>query len=115
MCLAFVGVGIVLFPQNSLFWIASSSQIYQHVREGLGLVLLVQFVTRPPRHVWVRILSGSIAIAVGIWVVEATYSNQMLLLDSLSFLAASIVIGFTALERRINTRRVWSSDNNAVA
>jgi hypothetical protein len=115
MCLVFVGFGVVLFPQNSVFWLASGSSMYQHIRELLALVLVVQLVTRPPRHVWVRILAGAVAIGVGIWSIQATYSNQMLLLDSLSFLASSIAIGVTALERKPKMLEQLASDYKMLA
>jgi hypothetical protein len=115
MCLVFLGFGVVLYPQNSVFWLASGSSMYQHVRELLALVLVVQLVTRPPRHVWVRLLSGAIAVTTGIWAIEATYASQMPLLDSLSFLGASIAIGVTALERKPKTLRQLSLDYKALA
>lgn len=113
--LVFLSVATTLFPQNTIFWLASSASMYQHLRELLAFVLVLQLATRPPRHVWARILSGAIALAVGVWVVEATYAYQMLGLDSLSLLGASIAIGVTALERKIITPSAWLSGNKILA
>ena len=99
--LVFLSGSVALFPQNPMFLLASTSSIYQHVRELLSFILLLQLVTRPPRHVWIRVLSGTIALASGIWTIDATYLGQILPLDSLAFLGASIAIGVTALEHRI--------------
>ena len=62
----------------------------------------MQLTTSPPRHMWFRVISGAIAIAVGAWAIEATYYNQMLSLDTLSFLGTSVAIGVSALEHKAN-------------
>ena len=83
-----------------MFWLASTMPAYQYLRESLAFILVMQLTTRPPRHMWFRIISGTIAIALAIWSVQETYNNQMPLLDSLSFLATSVAIGVSALEHR---------------
>lgn len=98
-----------------MFLFASTSSTYQNVREVLAFVLIMQLVTRPPRHAWIRVLSGSIALAAVIWTIDATYTGQMLPLDSLAFLGASIAIGVTALERRVITPTTWLAGNKALA
>ena len=62
----------------------------------------MQLTTRPPRYMWFRLLSGSLAIAFTIWTVQQTLNYNMQLLDSLSFLAASIAIGVSALEHNVS-------------
>jgi hypothetical protein len=84
--------------------------MYQYVRELLALVLMLQLITRPPRHVWFRIIAGAIALSVGIWTVEATYSYHMMFLDALCFMSASLAIGVTALERKANPLGVISTN-----
>ena len=113
--LVFLSVSAALSPQNLMFLFASTSSTYQHVRELLAFVLMMQLVTRPPRHVWIRVLSGTMALAAGIWTIDATYFGQMLALDSLAFLGASIAIGVTALERRIIPPSTWLAGNKAFA
>jgi len=113
--LVFLSVSAALFPQNLMFLFASASSTYQHIRELLAFVLILQLVTRPPRHAWIRVLSGTIALAAGIWAIDATYIGQMLLLDSLAFLGASIAIGVAALERRIITPTTWLVGNKVLA
>ncbi|HVC36318.1 MAG TPA: hypothetical protein VNE40_02630 [Candidatus Dormibacteraeota bacterium] len=112
--IVFLSVGAVLYPQNPIFLLASTNSIYQHVRELLAFVLILQLVTRPPRHVWIRVLSGTIALSAIIWTIDATYVGQMLPLDILAFLGASIAIGVTAIERRIITPTTWLAGNKVL-
>jgi hypothetical protein len=100
--LVFLSVGTFLYTQNPIFWLASGAPIYQYLRVLLSLVLVMQLTTHPPRHLWFRIVSGAIAAAVGIWAVESTYYNNMLSLDTLSLLGASIAIGISAIEHKAN-------------
>jgi hypothetical protein len=102
VCLVFLSIGTLLFTQNPLFWLASAMPAYQYIREFLAFILVMQLTTRPPRHMWFRIISGAIAIALAIWCFQETYNNHMLVFDSLSFLAASVAIGISALEHRVS-------------
>ena len=113
--LAILSVGTALFPQNPDFWLASGGSMYQYIRGLVALVAVLQLTTRPPRHVWLRIVSGAIALAVGIWAIEATYSDHMLILDSLCFISASVAIGVTALERKANVLSVIFSTKESFA
>jgi hypothetical protein len=115
VCLAILSIGTGLFPQNPDFWLASGASTYQHIRELLAVVLTLQLITRPPRHIWLRMLSGAVAVTVGVWSIEATYANHMLLFDTLCFLSASVAIGVTALERKAATLGVLSSNKKAFA
>lgn len=114
VCLAILYFGTAFFGQSPAFWLASSASSYQHVREMLALVLVLQLTTRPPRHIWFRILSGTVALAVGTWAIEATYSNQMMFLDTLCFVGAAIAIGVTALERKTNVSLAIMPTNKAL-
>ena len=102
VCLVFVSIGIFIFPQNPMFWLASATPLYQYIRGFFAFILLMQLTTSPPRHIWFRIISGVTALVLAIWCIGETYNNQMQLLDSLSFLGAAIAIGVSAIERRAN-------------
>ena len=102
LSLIVVGVGTTVAPNNPLFWLASNNAAFQHVRILVGLLLAIQLVTRPPRHVWFRIMAGSIAVFTGIWAVQQTYNYHMQLLDSLAFLSAACGVFATALERNVS-------------
>jgi hypothetical protein len=120
LVLALVGLIILFFgtsllPQNPDFWLASGGSMYQYMRGLLALVVVLQLTTRPPRHVWLRLVSGVIALAVGIWTIEATYSDHMLILDTLCFISASVAIGVTALERKANVLGVIFSNKESFA
>jgi hypothetical protein len=101
MAMAIVGFGVMLAPQSSLFWLATSGPMYQHVRIIIATVLAIQLVTNPPRHVWFRILAGSLALITGGWVIQQTSSYHMQLLDTFAFLSASFGIFATTLERSV--------------
>jgi hypothetical protein len=62
------------------------------------LILALQIATRPPRHLWLRALAGSLAITVSAWALRETYAYHMQILDTMAFLAAAISTGVTALE-----------------
>ena len=94
-------LGTSFAPQNPDFWLASSASMYQHIREVVALVLALQLVTQPPRHIGLRLIAGTIAIGVGVWALEATYTSSMPLLDTFSFLGSAFAIVAAALERRI--------------
>lgn len=98
--LAMMSIGASVSPQNPMFLLASVTATYQHIREVLIAVLAIQFVTRPPRHVWFRILAGLIATVATVWTIQQTYSYHMQLFDALSILGASVAIIITALERK---------------
>ncbi|MEO7364641.1 MAG: hypothetical protein ABIV43_04030 [Candidatus Saccharimonadales bacterium] len=98
-CLTFVGIGTFLSPDSSLFYMASSEDNYQRLRIAIGIVIGVQLLTRPPRHVWFRVIAGSLAVATGFWAVQETYNYHMQLLDVMAFLSASCAMFATALER----------------
>jgi len=105
--LLIMSIGASVAPQNPIFWLASVTATYQHIREVLIGILLIQFVTRPPRHTWFRLLTGSATIATMSWVIQQTYNYHMLPLDSLSILGASIAIVITSLERKANKTTMY--------
>ena len=101
--LLLLGVGTTFYPGDPVFWLASGSSAYQHIREILSFVLVLQLLTRPPRHLLFRLLAGVLALAAGSWTIEATYASHMAIFDSLCFLSAAFAIGITALERKAVT------------
>lgn len=98
ICLVLLTVGTTLFPNYPVFWLASNASIYEYARIALSLVLIGQFITRPPRHLFFRLIAGLLAVFVGVWVVEATYYSHMMFLDSVSLMATAFAIAITALE-----------------
>ncbi len=98
VCLVLISVGTLLSPQSPLFWLASPSTDYQDVRLLLAIILVLQLATRPPRHLWFRVVSGMIASLVGFWAINQTSSIQMLALDSFSIFGACLAILVTSLE-----------------
>lgn len=101
---SFLAIGTNLAPNSPVFWLASAVSTYQIVRIGLVVLLLAQLLTRPPRHVILRFLTGAMAMAVGIWTLQQTYLYQMPALDTLAFMTASLAMGITALERQFTLR-----------
>jgi hypothetical protein len=112
VCLGILAIGTTLFAQSPAFWLATGSSTDQYIRAALMLVLAVQLITEPPRHVLFRILSGLLSIAVGVWSLEATYANHMPFLDTMSFMIAAIAIGITALERQTDAAGTASGSTN---
>lgn len=103
LSLIFTGIGTIVAPNDSMFWLATNSAVFQHVRVLIGMLLAIQLVTRPPRHLWFRILAGSIAAFTAAWAIQQTYSYHMQLLDTLAFLGAACAVFATSLERNLNT------------
>lgn len=99
--LIFLIIGTSLYPDNPLFWLATSSLNFQIIRFGLLLILLLQFVTEPPRKRVFRAISAMVAVSVASWTLQATYANHMMLLDALCFLGTSVAVGLVALERQL--------------
>ena len=96
--LLIMSIGASIAQHNPVFMLASVTASYQQIRVVLVVVLKILFVTRPPRHVWIRAISGFIAIMAVVWTNQQTYSHQMLPLDILSILGTSIAIKVAALE-----------------
>lgn len=100
LSIVFIGVGAIMFPNNPVFWLTSSSHTFQLVRVTLAVLLFVQLITKPPRHIWFRITAASLGIIFGVWTIRLTASYDMPFLDTLAFLSASLAVFTTSLERR---------------
>jgi hypothetical protein len=98
LSLCLLAYGTAYYPDYAAFWLASGEPTYQIVRLLLAGALLVQFATNPPRNIYFRLLCGFIAISAASWAIQQSLGFQMLYLDTLSFLGASVATGITALE-----------------
>ncbi len=106
--LTLLSVGTTTAPDNSAFWLASGSMFYQAIRDVLGLVLIIQLLTTPPRQVWFRLLTGAASISTFVWVVYETYMFRMFALDGLAFMTAAIAIAIAALEQPMRIESIKS-------
>jgi hypothetical protein len=86
LALLFVGIGTALMPNNPMLWLASGAPVYQYARIALAVILLIQFTTNPPRHLWFRLLAGIVALVIGGWATQQTYDYHMQFLDTFAFL-----------------------------
>jgi hypothetical protein len=100
VAIVILSLGTMWMPQYPAFWLATSTAAVDNVRQVLGLFLVLHLITSPPRHLWLRVVSGTIAGLIGIWTIQQTWNYHLQLLDSLSFLAASLSIVIAALERK---------------
>lgn len=91
----------LLAPDNSVMWLASTSLNFAILRAVLIITLLTLLVTNPPRNVYMRIFIGIISTFLVVWVLNATFNNQMKLVDTLSLLPVSIVAGLDILEQDV--------------
>jgi len=99
--IVFLGYGVHTAPYSELFLLASNANNVQHVRILVGIILAIQLVTRPPRHIWFRIVAGSIAVFTGFWTIAMSYTYHLQLLDMFAFMAAACAMFATSLERSI--------------
>ena len=99
--LVIISFGTALSPQSPAFWLAASGEVYQNIRIILAILLVMQLMTNPPRYIWFRIFSGVVASVICVWAVTSTLTNQMLLLDFLSIVGASIAVLVTSLESKV--------------
>ena len=103
LVLIITGAGVAFAPDNSLFWLASNGPAFQYMRIVIGSLLAIQLVTRPPRHIWFRVLAGTVSACTASWAIGQTYAYHMQLLDTLAFLGGSFTIAATALERSVHS------------
>ena len=89
-----------LMPNSPVVWISSMTSIYQFVRIATALFLAVLLVTQPPRHTILRVMSAVLSVVLAIWTFRQTSTYQMEILDTLAFMAASITLFVTAIERK---------------
>ena len=106
LSLVVISIGTTIAAQSPLFWLASTGVTYEDVRLVLCLFLVLQIASQPPRYIWFRLVSGSVASIAGLWVIAQTLGGQMFTLDSLSLMSACIAILVTSLEIQGNLRGI---------
>lgn len=88
-----------LYQKDSpLMWLASTEANYAYMRAALVIVLLILFVSSPPRSLYFRQFLGLFAAALfgsTIWL-SATYTIN--LLDAVVFTEVAIIFMIEALE-----------------
>jgi len=99
--LAVISVGTHFAANTPMFWLASAAAPYQYLRVAVGLIIVLQLMTSPPRHVTFRIIAGVFAAMVFGLAIQQTYTYQMALSDTAVFIGASATIFATALERNV--------------
>lgn len=98
--LIILGIGTAIAPNSPMFWLATASNGYQYIRAGIGIVLALQLMTNPPRHMAFRIAAGLVSAGIAGWTIQQTMAYQMQLLDMLVLLGSSIIAFATAIERK---------------
>lgn len=113
--LVILTIGTSIVPQSHVFILASNSVTYDYIREGLAALLFLQLITRPPRHLIFRLLTGSIALVTAGWVIWSALNNTMSVLDILSIASAAAAIGVTTLEVQPEEKTPKKSSNPLLA
>jgi TctA family transporter len=96
--LLFVFVCSIAFPRSSFLWLATASSTFTVLRMILITLIGTLLITRSFYDHHLHWLLGAFAITLSGWALYATYSNQLQILDGLSFLAAGLSLGLEALE-----------------
>lgn len=91
-------VGSHLMPNNPAMWLAGTTPVYLLLRGLLIVPLGILLITKPPRHISLRVLLSLVAAGVLLAVLWFTYTNKLSALDTLSFAAAGISMAIAALE-----------------
>ena len=115
--LALLGIGTATMPNDPVFWLASPANYIQYIRIILAGILMLQLITKPPRRMWLRLVTGTIASLVGMWTIQQTYNGSLQFLDILAFLSTSLAVLITALERTATSIAPYSmsKDNKTAA
>lgn len=95
-------IGTLIAPDSPMFWLASSAAPYQNLRLAVSVVLALQLMTSPPRHIAFRVFAGLFAVLLGSWAIQQSYDYHMAFLDSAAFVGSCFTIFATALERNIS-------------
>lgn len=94
-----------------LMWLASTAEHYAYMRAALVAVLLVLFVSSPPRSIYFRLFLGAFSTALfssTVWLL-ATYTVN--LLDAVVFTEVAIIFMIESLEA--GSVKVHSLDSKA--
>ncbi len=98
LSIVITAVGAAFFGDSPLFWLVNDSNVYQAIRGLLASFMFLLLVTRPPRHIVFRVLSGMVGLVIVVWAIKSTLTNAMPILDSLCMLASALAIWVAALE-----------------
>lgn len=104
LTLSLFGIGLLFVfgltnPDSPVMWMASTSINFAIVRAVLITVLVALIITNPPRNVHFRYFVGIFSAILTSWALNATYNNEMQILDTLSILEFSVCAGLIVLER----------------
>lgn len=91
-------IGSVLAPESSTMWLASTSLSYDIARLIFSGGLIALLLTKAPRKMLVRVITGVMAFVIVILSLYMTYQGSIKLLDGMSFAAAALSMGVAALE-----------------
>ena len=111
-----LNIASLVIPQDSIFWFASVAPSYQILRGALAVILFILLVTKPPRHILIRFVSFTIAVATAAWTYDQYVHYAIPILDALLLSAVAITILIVSLEAketgvRIGTESFTHSDN----
>lgn len=97
-------------PHEGLFWLAGTDTFTQVARVVLGIFIIAQLVTKPPRLIVHRVLTG---VAAGVTAVSAIYTTTLFsvpVFDTIVFAYAAVALAIVALEPPAKETRVIISD-----
>lgn len=95
-----LNIASFVIPQDSIFWFASVAPIYQILRGALAVILFILLVTKPPRHILIRLVSFTIAVATAAWTYDQYVHYAIPILDAVLLSAVAIAILIVSLEAR---------------
>jgi hypothetical protein len=103
LLLSFIGLTILFIfgitdPTSPVMWLASTSGNFAVLRIVMMTALAALLFSHPPRNVYLRALVGVLAFSLVGWCLNATYANEMKILDTMSILQFCISAGIVVLE-----------------
>ena len=112
-----LGIGTATMSNDPMFWLASPANYIQYIRIILAGILVLQLITNPPRRMWLRLVTGTVAGLVGMWTIQQTFNGSLQYLDILAFSSTSLAVLITALERTATSMAPYSmsKDNQTAA
>jgi multidrug transporter EmrE-like cation transporter len=115
--LVLLGIGTATMSNDPMFWLASPANYIQYIRIILAGILVLQLITNPPRRMWLRLVTGTVAGLVGMWTIQQTFNGSLQYLDILAFSSTSLAVLITALERTATSMAPYSmsKDNQTAA
>ena len=107
LLLSLLGISILFSlgltdPDNPIIWLASTTLNFAYLRLAMMVALASLLMTHPPRNVYLRMTIGVFVTMLAGWSLYSTYSNQLMLLDSLAILQFCVSAGLAILEKEEN-------------